>query len=508
MEYINNLKCKFKRGLEKKQNVYLDILLPFVLVVIAFIVRYWYVVKTDIGNDECFSLYYSQFSFREIVNALTTGSGFDADNPPLWELILSIWIKIFGIGLLPLRFLSLLFNVLTIVPLYKLANDFFTKRIAIGVSLLYIFSSFSLFLSHEGRVYSLVGFLAVTSVYLFMKQCENPNKFRWIQLLLSNVFLVYSHYIAAFWIILIEFSVIIFHKNLRKSLWKDLITLIIGLLLFCFPLVPTIWERFMDSGLNGTWIAKCRGVEEFYTMLCTFSNSPISTVFAIIIMLSSLVKVVILGGINKLKLSSLLIVLVWIIPLIVSFLLSFFVGFFLNRYFYFVLPFYLLTLIVCINYLFSNKNFYRILIECAFLVIMIFSFKLDSSTMRYAGWKSNVSIVAHHLMEIKEKKENACVIISPYWIDKQLVYYFDEDHTIFANEGKLTEPVFSDYLANKGYYYDINYHTGDYLKYPAVIIVHENWKDVSFIIDDLVNNGYEQENCNKFQQMTISVFCR
>ena len=32
--------------------------------------------------------------------------------------------------------------------------------------------------------------------------------------------------------------------------------------------------------------------------------------------------------------------------------------------------------------------------------------------MRYAGWKSNVSIVAHHLMEIKEKKETGVAVVS------------------------------------------------------------------------------------------------
>ena len=123
------------------KNRLINVLLISALMLTAFIVRFIYVGKTDIGNDECFSLYYSQFSSLEIFKLLITGDGFAADNPPLWELVLSVWIKIFGIGLLSLRSLSLLFNVLTIIPLYKLANDFFSRRIAVGTSLLYIFSS-------------------------------------------------------------------------------------------------------------------------------------------------------------------------------------------------------------------------------------------------------------------------------------------------------------------------------------------------------------------------------
>jgi len=131
---------------------------------------------------------------------------------------------------------------------------------------------------------------------------------------------------------------------------------------------------------------------------------------------------------------------------------------------------------------------------------------MDSSVMRYAGWKGDVSKVANRLIELK--KENSCVIISPYWIDKQLVYYFDEKHTIFANEGNLTEPVFSEYLKNKGFYYDMDYNAIDYSKYPTIIIVHENWKDVSSIINNLVNQGYVHDGSEIYQQLTIDFFCK
>ena len=492
----------------EKHCKWIDIIIISVLITITFIVRYIYIGKTDIGNDECFSLYYSRFSALDIMKALTTGAGFAADNPPLWEIILGVWTKIFGIGLLALRSLSLLFNVLTIIPLYKLANEFFSRRIAIGVSLLYTFSTFSLFLSHEGRVYSLVGFLTICSVYCFMKQYKNPTRLNWVLLLLSNVFLVYSHYMAAFWIIAMEILIVIIFKDLRESMWKALLFHIIGLLIFCFPLIPVVFERFMDSGMNGTWVEKCTGIEDFYSMLCTFTNAPVTTVLAITIMVSALTKLAISMKSTKLSLSSsLLIILFWTIPLIVSFLLSFLVGFFLNRYFYFTLPLYLLTLVICINYLFPKRKLYRIITESIFLLAMIFSFKMDSGVMRYAGWKGDMSNVSERLVELKSEKD-ACVIISPQWIDKQLVYYFDDNHTIFVNEGDSTEPVFSDYLNPQGYYYEGCYQEKDYLKYSNVIVLHENWRDISSIIGNLEKNGYKQKDCEMFQQMSITTFCR
>jgi hypothetical protein len=195
------------------------------------------------------------------------------------------------------------------------------------------------------------------------------------------------------------------------------------------------------------------------------------------------------------------------VPLVASFLLSFLVGFFLNRYFYFVLPFYLLTLSICINYLFEEKRLFRVLAYVCFLFAMIFSFKMDSNEMRYAGWKGDVSKVSNRLVELQAEKD-AYVIISPCWIDKQLVYYFDDKHEIFANEGGVSEPVFSDYLKPRGYYYESDYHAEDYLRYSNIIIVHENWRDISLILRDIEFNGYEQENCEVFQQITITTFHR
>ncbi len=493
---------------KEKHSAWYDSLLLLFLITAAFIVRYIYIGKTDIGNDECFSLYYSRFSIFEIMKSLTTGNGFAADNPPLWEMILSIWIKIFGIELMSLRTLSLLFNVLTIIPLYKLANRFWSRETALVVSLLYVFSSFSLFLSHEGRVYSLVGLLSVCSVYFFMKQCKNPDKFNWIPSMISNILLVYSHYMAAFWIIAMEVLVVISFKDLRKSLWKGMLFHIIGLLVFCFPLIPVVISRFMDSGINGTWISKCSSIENFYSMLCTFTNAPVPTVFAIVIIISFLIKVIISRSKGKLNLSpSLMVILFWTIPLVVSFLLSFFVGFFLNRYFYFTLPFYILTLVICINYLFPKRKLYRHFVECIFLLSVIFSFKMDSGVMRYAGWKGDVCNVSKRLVELKTEKD-ACVIISPFWIDKQLVYYFDEKHELFANKGDMTEPVFSDYLNSQAYYYESDYNAETYLKYSNVIIVHENSKDISSIIRELDTNGYKQENSETYLQMSIKTFHR
>ena len=70
----------------------------------ASILRFWYIDKTSIGGDECFSLFISQYNISDIIKILSTG-----DNPPIWEIMLHYWCMFFGNKELSIRVLALIF---------------------------------------------------------------------------------------------------------------------------------------------------------------------------------------------------------------------------------------------------------------------------------------------------------------------------------------------------------------------------------------------------------------
>ena len=145
--------------ISNKQKTLIECLL---LLVLATTLRSLFIGKTDLGVDESFTLYMAQLSIPDIVKILC-----DGDNPPLWEILLHGWIKLFGISETAIRSLSLIFNVLTVIPIYFIGEKHLHRFAGIAAAICYCCSNFSIFMAHECRVYSLIGFTAACSAWLF-----------------------------------------------------------------------------------------------------------------------------------------------------------------------------------------------------------------------------------------------------------------------------------------------------------------------------------------------------
>lgn len=388
------------------------------------------------------------------------------------------------------------------MPLYFLGKCLSGRVIAIGASLLYVFSSFSLFLSHDGRVYSIVAMLSVWSVYLFFRQCKEPNRVRWIMLTGVNILIMYSHYLAL-WVVIVEVVVALTVPDIRRRLGRNFAIHWAVLVGAYIPQVPVLFSRFLSSGLHGTWVEKCTGIDDLYQMFCSFTNAPVTTTMALTVAVAALIKVVVLLVKRKYVPSKVLILtMFWVLPLMVSFGLSFKVGFFLNRYFYFLLPLWLLSIMTYVAFLLPNKTVCARVVMLVLFTAMAFSFKIDSRTMRYAGWKGDVSRVASRVMELTEEMD-ACVVVSPHWMDKQLVYYLDGTNELFSTQGRLEEPAFYDYLRHRGWFYDFEFVQALQSDQDHIIIVAERWVNVTDMIQQCEQQGYIEVLNEEFQQQAI-----
>lgn len=391
------------------------------LVLLAAVVKVLYIGKTGIGGDECFSAYIAQFPVPEIISILSHG-----DNPPLWEIILHFWIQIFGIGELSLRIPSFIFSVLTVIPLYFVGERFVGKNGGVAASLMFSFSSFGMFISHEARTYSLVGLLATVSLYLFLSIIKKPEKRSYyVYLTIVNAMLLYSHYLAG-WVIAVQAMNFLLIGSVRRGLGVQYLLHLLGVTFLFSPYIPVLFKRFLASGVNGTWIAPVNGIESLYNMLWTFSNMPLVTVSFILIFVAAFIK----WAIQRPKWTvgsslNLVVITSFWVPIILSFIASFKVGFFMDRYFYFILPAYYLGLALCVNYLARwDKRVPSFTFLSVPIVLLLFTVKLDSSKMRYSGFHKDTKSVAAEIDSYLQQG-NTLVILSPPWYDKEIVYYLN-----------------------------------------------------------------------------------
>ena len=475
----------------------------FVLLLLAAILRLWHIGKADIGSDECFSLFYSQFAVPDMISVL-----FQGDNPPLWEILLHFWITLFGVNVLSIRLLSFVFNLLAVIPIYFIGEKFVKRHTGFFSALFYTFSSFSIFIAHEGRVYSLLGFLSACSLYLFLSLIDKKKTSNFRLLTITNVLIMYSHYLAI-WLIVMEFLFFVSVRKFRESLGRAYLWHIAALFVAYLPVLPFLYARFLDSGLHGTWIDKCHSISDLYNMICCFTNAPVPAVCAIVLLFACLAKIIYQIVKRNYSVDSLTVIFfVWLVPMMVSFAVSFKIGFFYNRYFYFLLPAYMLTLSNSIFYLFENKRVIKAALYIAFAVAMIFSLKTDTTQMRYGGWKGEYAKAVNAMVELKEDK-NAVVIIAPDWLEKQIVYYLDENHSLFKNEGNpRQEHVFASYLQKNGYYYEDDYYEINVIDNQYVICINNDFYDISKIKNWLDENGYEESQVRKYTQMEVTLFRR
>ncbi|NVO02846.1 MAG: glycosyltransferase family 39 protein [Bacteroidetes bacterium] len=418
-------------------NKHRNVLFIVFILLLNLVIRGIYLNANPIELDESFSIFYSQMGIREIISSLNGGN-----NPPLYEIFLHFWIKIFGISSFAVRFPSLLFSVINVYIIYLISTRFLNSRVALLSVILVTFSNYHLFFSHEARVYPLFALLTTISFYLLFLIIERKySKKNLFLLFITYVSLVFSHYFGIF---VIAFQAVLlfsiaFHK---RDILKKYFIIILGLLLTFAYYVPIVFHRFIDSSQNGTWLKPVENIGNLFDIIFMFSNNNRWIYLLFILLLWSvpwkfffrlqfnkyikwallfgiiplffltsysiffklpliwrltsshvyifgfiaiILIVYIFQGIKKNISTIQFIILGWFLfPLLFFFLVSFIIPVFLDRYLIFIMPAFYIVLALSMNYLFQNK----VLIYLGSIILIsisVFSFNPNVSNNRYAN---------------------------------------------------------------------------------------------------------------------------
>lgn len=384
------------------------------LLALNLLVRGIYLASEPLCHDEPFSIYHAQFAPAGLVASLR-----QYNNPPLFELILHAWIKVFGISELSVRVLPMLFSSISAVLIFLIGRDFFKRRAGLVASLLFTFSTMQVWYAHDCRVYTLFLLLTLCSFYLFFSLLRNGglSGIAAVGLLMTNVLLVYSHYFG-FWVWFVQGLLIL--GSIRKA--RVLLTYggitVCGLLLY-LPQILTMYERFSDSAGRGTWLQPPAGAESLYNMIWSFSNAPLSAVVCLLLFVAALVKYASVSPRQKPSASTVYLLVWFFVPFFLMFFLSYRVPMFLDRYLIFITPAFYLLLALCLDFLFTGKAVYY---GMSVFLVACFVMTCSVNPSKKRAVRETVGYIR------KQQDRSSLVMVCPPEFMTTFAYYYRQDH--------------------------------------------------------------------------------
>jgi hypothetical protein len=153
-------------------------------------------------------------------------------HPPLYFLMLKGWSAIAGVSEFSFRYPSLLFGVLSIALIYKLAQEVVILRgegqnrvIPILAALMLAISEMGFYVGQETRSYSLHIVLALTSMWSFLRWSRTSQSNWAVIWVISTAALVYTHYLGA-WVGVVQgFYTLVFLRGRKRLEGLGLLTL-------------------------------------------------------------------------------------------------------------------------------------------------------------------------------------------------------------------------------------------------------------------------------------------
>ena len=235
-------------------------------------------LKTDpIRNDEFRTLNHVEPVWlthsRTISETIQSVAILSPQHGPLYFLILNVWHKLAGSDLFSLRLLSVLFGVMSIAMIYRLALIFGKRGDAAAAAWVLSFLAFYTFFVQYLRMYSLLLFatgLALWS-YWIVRRSKSQRPWAWVLLIIAIALLPYIHYFGGLIVAAIgTYHIACFTRHRRW--WLILAALAAGILVFV-PWIPIVLSGLVEHQLDqGAATARLTFVDAMRAVVSILSN--------------------------------------------------------------------------------------------------------------------------------------------------------------------------------------------------------------------------------------------
>ena len=241
------------------------------VLLVAFGLRLYSLPDKEMWYDEAFAVLYAENELGSIVyGTITPVEGAAADiHPLLYYFFLHGWM---GIGQSPflVRFPSVVFGLVSICLLFRIAKELFDAQAALLAATLAAISPFHIWYSQEARMYSLLCLLSLLSIYLFVKAGKSNEWRHWIGFGLCTGVALYVHNLA--FLIIVALDLVVLLRRRWALLRRLVVAHVVSLLLFLpwLLLVPGQFAKVRQA----YWIPRPGPTELVRTLIVFNFNLP------------------------------------------------------------------------------------------------------------------------------------------------------------------------------------------------------------------------------------------
>ncbi|MDQ3686375.1 MAG: glycosyltransferase family 39 protein [Acidobacteriota bacterium] len=230
-------------------------LILFALAVALYVAaRLWRLTASCLWFDEIFGVHAARHDWRALIDFVAA----DIIHPPLFYILLKIWIAAGGETLLWLRLFPALTAVAAIVPFVLLCRELRLKTSETNLALLLLaVNGYLIKYAQEVRMYSLMLFFALCSLWLFARfiNRKSDSHRTLAALTLVNLLLVYTHYFGGM-LMTIELLFLLWRARRKAAMF---LTSIAGLVLCYVPWIAAVIGHAPRAGAleqNLGWAAR------------------------------------------------------------------------------------------------------------------------------------------------------------------------------------------------------------------------------------------------------------
>ncbi len=214
------------------------------LILLAFAIRIAGILSQSLWRDEVDAVLFASAPFKEVLDYFTRPGW----NGPLYYLLLKGWLNLAGKGEFALRYFSLLFGVLSLPLIFRMAKRFLPSPWALVAMLLSCFSPYLVWYSQEGKMYGLWLFLSTLAFNFHLNALEKGGLKRWLLYLAAVTVCLYVHLHSLFMVLS---QLVLYLWPGYRMKWREGIAIHLLLVLPFVPVIRWLLPAFLAPNPSG-----------------------------------------------------------------------------------------------------------------------------------------------------------------------------------------------------------------------------------------------------------------